>query len=94
MFELQKELENKKILIELYEEKLKKEKEEKSIIEEKLNKMYQILKKFNDRDRQIFVEKRMYKWSDSKISVNHCGLSRQHISRIVNKIEKEFLSIK
>lgn len=94
MFELQKELENKKILIELYEEKLKKEKEEKSIIEEKLNKMYQILKKFNDRDRQIFVEKRMYKWSDSKISVNHCGLSRQQISRIVNRIEEEISNAK
>lgn len=94
MFELQKELENKKILIEMYEEKLKREKEEKSIIEEKLNKMYQILKKFNDRDRQIFFEKRLYKWSDSKISVNHCGLSRQQISRIVNRIEEEISNTK
>lgn len=94
MFELQKELENKKILIELYEEKLKKEKEEKNIIEEKLNKMYQTLKKFNDRDRQIFFEKRLYKWNDSKISVNHCGLSRQQISRIVNRIEEEISNAK
>ena len=43
----------------------------------------------NDYDKQIYVEKKLFKWKDSKISSRHNGLSRSQIHRIVKKIEKE-----
>lgn len=55
-----------------------------SLVSEKYNN-YQ---KHNDHDRQIYTEKKLFKWSNAKISARHGGISRTQIWNIVNKIEK------
>ena len=53
------------------------------------NEKYKNYISVNDYDKQIYIEKRLFKWKDSKISSKHNGLSRSQIHRIVKKIEKE-----
>ena len=53
-----------------------------------VNDKYNIYKKFNDYDKQIYTEKKLFKWRNAKISAKHNGITRMHINRIVNKIEK------
>ena len=48
---------------------------------------YNIYKKFNDYDKQIYAEKKLFKWSNAKISARHNGLSKSQIYRIVDKVE-------
>lgn len=49
---------------------------------------YDNYKKHNDYDRQIYVEKKLFKWSNAKISARHSGISKSQIYRIVDKIEQ------
>lgn len=51
------------------------------------NKKYNIFKKHNDYDKQIYTEKRLLKWSNAKISSRHNGISKWSINRICDKIE-------
>ena len=49
---------------------------------------YNIFRNHNDEEKQIFIEKKLKKWSNAKISVKHNGLSRWQINRIIKKVEK------
>lgn len=51
------------------------------------DKKYNIYKEANDYDKQIYMEKKLFKWSNAKISARH-GISRTQIWNIVKKIEK------
>lgn len=53
------------------------------------DKKYNIFKEANDYDRQIYMEKKLLKWSNAKISAKHNGMSRMQISRIIRKIENK-----
>ncbi len=53
------------------------------------DKKYNIFKEANDYDRQIYMEKKLLKWSNAKISAKHNGMNRMQISRIVRKIENK-----
>ena len=46
-----------------------------------------IYKNANDYDKQIYMEKKLFKWSNAKISANHNGIGKSQIYRIVEKIE-------
>ena len=52
------------------------------------DKKYNIFKEANDYDRQIYMEKKLLKWSNAKISVKHNNLGKSQIYRIIDKIEK------
>lgn len=88
MFELQKELETKLVLADYYTHQLTKTKNDIDEINSKLDICYKNYKKANDRDRQIYYEKKKLGWSDAKISVNHGGIDASTIWRIIKKIEK------
>lgn len=47
------------------------------------------LNNVNARDKEIYVEKVLLGWSNDKISAKHYSLTRQQISRIVKKVEKD-----
>ena len=51
------------------------------------DKKYNIYKMANDYDKQIYMEKKLFKWSNAKISARH-GISRTQIWNIVKKVEK------
>ena len=51
------------------------------------DKKYNIFKETNDYHRQIYTEKKLLKWSNSKISARHNGLGKSQIYNICNKIE-------
>ncbi len=51
------------------------------------NDKFNNFKEHNDYDRQIYVEKKLFKWSNTKISARH-GISKSQIYRIIKKIEK------
>ena len=51
------------------------------------DKKYSIYKNANDYDKQIYIEKKLFKWSNAKISANHNGIGKSQIYRIVEKIE-------
>lgn len=53
-----------------------------------LDRLYNILRKFNDRDQQIYYEKRVLGWSNAKISTRHYGISKRYINKIIQKIYK------
>lgn len=50
---------------------------------------YNNYKQANNYDKQIYIEKKILKWKDGKISARHNGISRSQIFRICKKIEKE-----
>lgn len=52
------------------------------------DKKYNIYKEANDYDKQIYMEKKLFKWSNAKISARHNGISKSQIYNIINKIEK------
>ncbi len=52
------------------------------------DKKYELYRKANDYDKQIYIEKRLFKWSNAKISAKHNNLSRTQIWNIINKFEK------
>lgn len=54
-----------------------------------INDKYNNYQKFNDYDKQIYTEKRLFKWSNAKISARHGGISRMQISRIIKKVEEK-----
>ena len=51
------------------------------------DKKYNIYKMANDYDKQIYMEKKLFKWSNAKISARHNGIGKSQIYRIVRKIE-------
>ena len=48
---------------------------------------YNNFKKYNDYDKQIYTEKKLFKWSNAKISTKHNGIGKSQIYNICNKIE-------
>jgi len=52
------------------------------------DKKYSIYKNANDYDKQIYMEKKLFKWSNAKISANHNGIGKSQIYNICNKIER------
>ena len=54
-----------------------------------IDRLYQIFKECNDRDKQIYVEKKLYNWCNAKISVNHGGISKSQINKIIKKINNK-----
>lgn len=52
------------------------------------DKKYNIFKEANDYDKQIYMEKKLLKWSNAKISAKHNGISRTQIWNIMQKFEK------
>lgn len=54
-----------------------------------INFYYILYKKSKNEDEMIFIEKRIRKYSNAKISVLHGGISRSTIHRKVLKVEKE-----
>lgn len=67
--------------IEFLEEELKQNGRE-------IDRMYNIFKEFNERDKQIYTEKKLLGWSNARISVKHDGISKRHINRIIKRIKK------
>lgn len=67
--------------IEYLEEELKQNSRE-------IDRMYNIFKEFNERDKQIYTEKKLFGWSNAKISVKHDGISKRYINKIVKKVKK------
>ena len=57
-----------------------------------VSRLYNIYDHFDERDKQIYIEKKLYKWSNSKISVKHGGISFRQIQRIIEKIKKSIKS--
>ena len=53
------------------------------------DKKYNNYKQANNYDKQIYIEKKLLKWKNEKISAKHNGISRSQIFRICKKIEKE-----
>lgn len=53
-----------------------------------VNNKYNVYKEYNDYDKQIYIEKKLFKWRNAKISSKHNGISRMQIKRIVDGIEK------
>lgn len=51
------------------------------------DKKYNIYKEANDYDKQIYIEKKLLKWSNAKISAKHNGIGKSQIYRIIKKIE-------
>lgn len=51
------------------------------------DKKYNIYKLANDYDKQIYMEKKLFKWSNAKISAKHNGIGKSQIYRIIRKIE-------
>lgn len=49
---------------------------------------YSIFKNHKDEEKQIYIEKKLKKWSNAKISARHGGLGRTQIWNIIKKIEK------
>ena len=53
------------------------------------DKKYNIFKEANDYDKQIYMEKKLLRWSNSRISLKHNGIGKSQIYRIIKKIEKK-----
>lgn len=53
-----------------------------------VNDKYNNYKVHNNYDKQIYTEKKLFKWSNDKISAKHHGIGKSQIYRIVEKIEK------
>lgn len=53
------------------------------------DKKYNIFKEANDYERQIYIEKKLLKWSNARISAKHNGIERTQIWRIAKKFEKK-----
>lgn len=86
----QEKLEKLKFDKSLLDDSIEKELEKIDFLRNKINCLYEKFKRFNKRDQQIYIEKVVYKWSNDKISINHYGISRHQIRRIVEKIERSF----
>ncbi len=52
-----------------------------------VNDKYNNFKKHNDYDKQIYTEKKLFKWSNAKISARHKGIGKSSIYRICDEIE-------
>ena len=53
-----------------------------------VNDKYNNYQKFNDYDKQIYTEKRLFRWKNSKISSKHNGIGKSQIYNICNKFEE------
>lgn len=51
------------------------------------DKKYNIFKEANEYDKQIYIEKKLLKWSNGKISLKHNGIGKSQIYNICNRIE-------
>lgn len=60
------------------------------VVDRSINRLYEIFKEYRDEDKQIYIEKKLYKWSNAKISVKHGGISKRYINKIVQKVSGNF----
>ncbi len=81
-------LKDKKLEI---EKEIEKEEKELSKLQEQIKKMHEKLSLINARDKKIYTEKVLLGWSNNKISANNYGITRQHIIRIVKKVDRELM---
>lgn len=58
-----------------------------------VNDKYKVYSKYNDYDKQIYIEKKLYKWNNAKISLKHNGISKRSINRIIKKMENDKVKI-
>lgn len=58
--------------------------------EKEVNRLYNIYSQYKERDKQIYLEKKLLGWSNAKISVKHGGITKQYINKIVKKIKDSF----
>ena len=57
-------------------------------LNELTNDKFNNFKEHNDYDKQIYIEKKLFKWSNAKISARHGGITKRTINRIVKKVEE------
>lgn len=73
------------------EKEIEKEEGELSKLQEQIKRMHEKLSLINARDKKIYTEKVLLGWSNNKISANNYGITRQHIIRIVKKVDRELM---
>lgn len=73
------------------EKEIEKEEGELSKLQEQIKRMHEKFSLINARDKKIYTEKVLLGWSNNKISVNNYGITRQHIIRIVKKVDRELM---
>ena len=73
--------------IDFAERELKLVEKELEVIDVNINKLYQVLNEYNDRDQQIYIEKKLWNWSNARISTKHEGISKWTINRIIKKVK-------
>lgn len=56
--------------------------------EKEVDRLYNIFKEYKERDKQIYIEKKLYNWSNEKISIKHNGIGKSQIYRILKKIDE------
>lgn len=84
--------------IELYEKAIKYLNEieqldkEIKILEKELTNQKKIFEEYNDRDKQIYIEKKLYKYNNAKISYRY-NLGKRQINKIVKKISKKLIGV-
>ena len=66
---------------------IKKCREELDEIYQEINDKETIYNKYNDRDKKIYIDKKLRGYSNAKMTYKY-GLSKRSINRIVKKIEK------
>lgn len=86
MFELQKELETKNLLLDYYEKQIDKIKEDVEDIRKRLEECYTSYKKLNDIEKEVFIEYFKNKWSVNKIALFH-GYSERTIYRMIKDLK-------
>ena len=69
------------------EKMIKKCREELDEIYQEINDKETIYNKYNDRDKKIYIDKKLRGYSNAKMTYKY-GLSKRSINRIVKKIEK------
>lgn len=88
MFELQKELETKNMLLDYYSKQIEKVKEDIKDIHNKLEKCYSNYHKLNDLEKEVFIEHFKNKWTVNKIATFH-GYSDRQIYRIIKELKEK-----
>ena len=82
---------NDNLLLTLIEKKIKFENIQAEYIKVKdnINFQYELYKQANNRDYQIYIDKKIYKYSDAKLELKY-GLERTRYWQICKKIERQY----
>ena len=88
MFELQKELESKMLLLDYYEKQFIKVKEDITDINNKLDVCYKKYQELGDLEKEVYVEFFKKQWTVIKIADYH-GCSDRKIYRILKSLKEK-----